>query len=203
LRSRAAAATLSGAGFKEVYSMEGGINAWEGLVAEGAPQSGMAYFSPATRPEELMALAWFLEDGSRKFYSELVDMLTDREAKDLYRQLTKAEENHQATLLQLYKEFSGNGSSPGFPESVVPPGREGGDVMEGGVRVSEALQWAKGRKMPDILEFSLSLETNSFDLYLKMEREMKDEHSANVFHVLSAEEKQHLERLSALLEKRI
>jgi len=150
-----------------------------------------------------MALAWFLEDGSRKFYSELAATLTDREAKDLYSQLTKAEENHQATLLNLYKEFSGKASGPGFPESVVPPGREGGDVMEGGVRVSEALQWAKGRKTPDILEFSLSLETNSFDLYLKMEREMKDEHFANVFHVLSAEEKQHLERLSALLEKGI
>jgi rubrerythrin len=203
VRSRAAAATLSGAGFKEVYSMKGGINAWEGLVAEGAPQSGMAYFLPATKPEELMALAWFLEDGSRKFYSELAVTLMDEEAKGLYSQLTKAEENHQAILLKLYKEFSGEAFDPGFPESVVPPGREGGDVMEGGVRVSEALQWAKGKKTPDILEFSLSLEANAFDLYLKMERQMKDEHSANIFRVLSAEEKQHLEQFSALLEKKI
>jgi rubrerythrin len=71
------------------------------------------------------------------------------------------------------------------------------------VRVSEALQWAKGKETPDILRFSISLETNTFDLYLKMERQMNDKHSANVFHVLSTEEKQHLERLSALLEKRI
>ena len=64
--------------------MGGGINAWKGLVAEGAPQSGMAHFSPATKPEELIALAWLLEDGSRKFYSELVSTLTDKEAIDLY-----------------------------------------------------------------------------------------------------------------------
>jgi rubrerythrin len=182
--------------------MEGGINAWEGLAAEGAPQSGMAYFSPATKLEELIALAWFLEDGSRKFYSELVSTLMDKEAKDLYHQLAKAEEHHQVSLLKLYEEFSGKAPDPGFPGSVIPLGKEG-DVMEGGMLVGEALQWAKGKRTTDILELSLSLETNAYDLYLKMERQMKDQRSAQVFNLLSREEKQHLERLSSLIEKRI
>jgi sulfur-carrier protein adenylyltransferase/sulfurtransferase len=192
-----------GAGFKEVFSMEGGIRAWKGLRAEGVPDSGMAYFSPAAKPEELMALAWFLEEGSRKFYSELAETLPDQEAKDLYSQLTDAEKHHEASLLRLYEEFSGKASVPGFPGSILPAGKEAGDVMEGGMRVSEALQWAKGRKPEEILELSLSLETNAYDLYLKMERHVKDEHSAKVFHLLSTEEKQHLEHLSALFEKRI
>ncbi|MGE5799087.1 MAG: ferritin-like domain-containing protein [Syntrophaceae bacterium] len=182
--------------------MEGGIGAWEGLVAEGAPQSGMAYFSPVAKPEEFIALAWLLEDGSRKFYSELASTLTDNEAKDLYHQLAKAEEHHMTSLLELYEEFSGKVPDPGFPGSVIPPGKEG-DVMEGGMRVVEALQWTKGKGTTDILELSLSLETNSYDLYLEMGRRMKDQRSAKVFHVLSGEEKQHLERLSSLLEKRI
>ena len=182
--------------------MEGGVTAWKGLMAEGAPQSGMAYFSPVTKPEELIALAWLLEDGSRKFYTELVSTLMDKEAKDLYHQLAKAEEHHQVSLLKLYEEFSGGASDLGFPESVIPPGKEG-DVMEGGMLVDEALQWAKGKRTTDILELSLSLETNAYDLYLKMERETKDQRSARVFNVLSREEKQHLERLSSLLEKKI
>ncbi len=182
--------------------MEGGINAWKGLVAEGAPQSGMPYFSPVTKLEELIALAWFLEDGSRKFYSELVSTLMDKEAKDLYHQLAKAEEHHQASLLKLYEELSGKAPDPRFPGSVIPPGKEG-DVMEGGMLVGEALQWAKGKRTTDILELSLSLETNAYDLYVKMERQMKDQRSAQVFNLLSGEEKQHLERLSSLLEKRI
>jgi len=182
--------------------MEGGINAWKGLVAEGAPQSGMAYFSPVVKPEELIALAWFLEDGSRRFYSELASTLMDKEAKDLYQQLAKAEEHHQVSLLKLYEEFSGKAADPGFPGSVIPHGEEG-DVMEGGMLVVEALQWAKGKRTIDLLELSLSLETNSYDLYLKMERQMKDLRSAQVFNLLSGEEKQHLERLSSLLEKRI
>jgi rubrerythrin len=202
VRSRAAAATLSSAGFKEAYSMQGGIHAWKGLVAEGAPESGMAYFSPATKPEELIALAWLLEDGSRKFYSELASGMKDQEAKNLFKDLFAAEERHQASLLKLYKELSGLTSTSGFPGSVISLEKEG-DVMEGGLRLSEVLPWAKGKSVIEILELSVSSETNAYDLYVKMERQMKDQRSAQVFHVLSGEEKQHLERLSSLLERKI
>jgi rubrerythrin len=182
--------------------MQGGINAWKGLVAEGAPESGMAYFSPATKPEELIALAWLLEDGSRKFYSDLAAGMKDQEAKNLFKDLSAAEERHQAFLLKLYKELSGLTSTSGFPGSVISLEEEG-DVMEGGMRLSEVLPWAKGKSVTEILEFSVSSETNAYDLYVKMERQMKDQRSAQVFHVLSGEEKQHLERLSSLLEGKI
>ena len=69
MRSRAAASILSDAGFGNVINMSGGINAWEGLKAEGVPESGMAYFSDSDRLEELAALAWMLEEGSRRFYA--------------------------------------------------------------------------------------------------------------------------------------
>jgi len=134
--------------------MEGRISAWKGLMAEGAPKSGMTYFSPATRPEELMVLAWYLEEGSQKFYSEVAQMVEDREAKDLFQDLASEEERHKASLLQLYREFSGATSDQGFPESVISPGREG-DVMEGGMSVRDVLKWAKRKKLIDILELSL------------------------------------------------
>ncbi len=182
--------------------MEGGIKAWKGLIAGGAPESGMAYFSPATKPDELIALAWLLEEGSRKFYSELAAVMKDREGKDLFQELTTAEERHQTSLLKLYGELSGVASDPGFPGSVIPPESEG-DVMEGGMRLSEVLQWAEGKSTPEILELSLSSETNSYDLYVKMELQTKDLRSAQIFRVLSGEEKQHLVRLSSLLERKI
>ncbi len=182
--------------------MEGGIKAWKGLVAEGAPESGMAYFSPATRPEEAIALAWLLEDGSRKFYSELNSLLRDREATDLFKELVTAEEGHQASLFKFYQEILGGRLDTGFPGSVIPSGTEG-DVMEGGVRVSEALKWVGTKKLAEILEMSISLETNSYDLYIKMKRQVKDPRSTQVFDLLSGEEKDHLKRLSQLLEKRV
>lgn len=182
--------------------MQGGINAWKGLIAEGAPESGIAYFSSASTAEELIALAWWLENGSRKFYSDLTADMREQEAKNLFKDLTLAEERHQTSLLKLYREISGSTSDSGFPGSAMLSEKDE-DVMEGGIRVGEALQWAKGKTLIEVLEFSLSSETNSYDLYVKMEHQIKDERSAQVFHLLSGEERQHLERLNALFEKRM
>ena len=182
--------------------MEGGIRAWKGLVAEGTPESGIAYFSPATKPEEMIALAWFLENGSRRFYAALAHTIEEPDVADLHRELARAEERHQTTLLDLYREFVGLMPHNEFPRSVISVEHED-DVMEGGMRVSEGLEWVEGKDVTQILELSLALEANSYDLYLNMERRLKGKPSARVFAVLSGEEKQHLERLGALLEKRI
>ena len=182
--------------------MEGGINSWKGLRAEGLPEAGMAYFSAATRAEELIALAWYLEKGSQTFYSEISQRLTDKVAKDLFKELAIAEEHHQTSLARLYQESSGLTSASKFPESVIPP-PEKGEIMEGGMRVAEALDWAKGKEVRDILELAVSLETNAYDLHLRMRQRMKEEKSQEVFALLSEEERDHLERLSSLLEERI
>jgi rubrerythrin len=69
--------------------------------------------------------------------------------------------------------------------------------------VSEALKWAKGKTLKDILELSMSLETNSYDLYLKMERKVEGRNAKQVFQTLSEEEKKHLEQLTSLFNKRL
>jgi len=180
--------------------MEGGIHAWKGFVAKGPPQAGMTYFPPGTRPDELVALAWLLEDGSGKFYSEIAKMIADREAVNLFQKLAFDEENHKGSLFKIYQEISGLESDPGFPGSfiAIEPGET---YMEGGVRLSEALAWANEKSVKAILELSISLEVNSQDLYLKMERRVEDKKSKKVFEVLSENEKSHLERLNSLFAK--
>ncbi|MGZ3495280.1 MAG: ferritin-like domain-containing protein [Thermodesulfobacteriota bacterium] len=180
--------------------MAGGIKAWEGLVAEGIPEAGMAYFSPATRPEEMIALAWILEDGSSKFYESLTETLDEREAKGLFQNLKRSEENHKTTLWKLLEEISGKTPTHEFPNEVIPA-KSRGDVMEGGMLVSEALNWSKGKTLKDILELCLSLETNSYDLYLKMERKVETNKAKQVFKTLSEEEKNHLDRLTSFFNK--
>jgi rubrerythrin len=200
VRSRAAATVLSRAGFREVYSMEGGIQAWDGFVAKGIPEAGMAYFPPTGKPEELMALAWMLEEGSRKFYAAMAQTLEDPAAQSLYRGLMADEEKHQESLLRVYRETAGPKADPGFPGSVIS-GEPAGTYMEGGMRVDEALDWTKEKEISDILELSLSLEVNSSDLYIKMERKVGDEKAKKTFQVLAEEEKEHLSRLSSAFER--
>ena len=182
--------------------MEGGIRAWQGLVAEGIPEAGMAYFSPATRPEKMIALAWFLEDGSCKFYESLAKLMKDQEAKGVFQSLKRSEENHKTTLWKIYEELSGKPPTHEFPDTVMSK-EPRGDVMEGGMLVSEALRWSEGKQLKDILELSISLESNSYDLYLKMERKVGGHNAKQVFKTLSEEEKNHLERLISLFNKRL
>jgi rubrerythrin len=181
--------------------MEGGMRAWEGGVAEGAPEAGTAYFNAASKPEEFLALAWMLEEGSRKFYAAIPSLMADEETKKLFSDLATAEEHHKASLVNLYKTFAGEKPTQDFPGSIVPADASG-DFMEGGMRVSEALRWVKDKNSEAIFELAMALETNSYDLYIKMRRQMKDDKSRQVFDQLSIEEKKHLELLAALFEKK-
>jgi rhodanese-related sulfurtransferase/rubrerythrin len=200
-RSRVAAGMLIDRGFKDVFSMEGGILAWKGLVASGPPEAGMAYFSSGERPEKLIALAWTLEEGSRRFYAGVAGAAQDGEAVDLFQELATAEERHKSTLLKLYRETAGDEYASKSPEALIPD-KPAGEIMEGGMRVDEALAWARGKDIADILDLSIALESNAFDLYIKMERAFEDRLSKQVFHALSEEERQHLNRMTLLIEKR-
>ncbi len=196
MRSRAAAAVLADAGLEAVYNMQGGIAAWEGLIAAGPPESGMAYFGDSAQPQELAMLAWMLEDGSRQFYAGMDVHLQDDNAKKLFQNLAKAEVMHEKTVAELYRGFTKGRAV----EDDLPSGRD--DIMEGGIKVAEALQWAEGKEVATILEFAIALETNAYDLYLKMERRL-DGDAQKVFLRLAEEEKRHLERLAELLEKKV
>lgn len=181
--------------------MEGGIRSWQGLLAEGEPEAGVAYFPDTAAPRELIKFAWVLEEGSRKFYSGLVSLLSDDEAVSIFRDLMAAEERHKASLLNLNREFDDAEAGKEFSHTVTAD--EAGDVMEGGMSVSRALRWAQEKSLHRLLELTISLESNSYDLYIKMERRMSDEESKRVFSLLAKEEKLHLERLSKLFEREI
>jgi rubrerythrin len=178
------------------------MNEWEGIVAEGPPESGMAYFEGTERPEELIGLAWVLEEGSRRFYTSLSGLSEDRDAKELFLELTGAEEHHKKSLTKLYTHISGREAGETFPGDFISTD-DLGDVMEGGMSVSEGIDWVKRQGLHAALELSVSLEANSYDLYIKMSRSMKDEHAQNVFKTLVTEEKYHLEKLAGLLEKKL
>jgi rubrerythrin len=203
VRSRSAATLLQGAGLDNVYSMKGGIKAWEGMTAHGEPESGMAYFSPAADVEEVVGLAWAMEEGSKSFYQGVSQQFeNDREAGDMFHWLVAAENNHEKNLLQTYESLTGE--KPDFAKLRAKFGDSlSGSVMEGGIPVKEALAWLQGKGVTDSLELAMSLEVNAFDLYIKMGRAIEDEQAQQVFAKLSEEEQVHLKKLADLLDKKI
>ena len=202
MRSSAAASVLQGEHFSEVYTMDGGIKAWEGIMAGGAPEAGMAYFEKSARSDELIGLAWKLEDGSRKFYTLLSDLMDDADARQLFEELTRAEESHKLALIRLFTEVTGSKPDDLFPQSVLSADMPD-DVMEGGILLEQAWKWAQGKDVQTILEFSITLETNAYDLYIKMARARENDQSQKIFDMLALDEKKHLAKLVDLLEKKL
>lgn len=199
-RSRSAAALLSSEEFVRVYSLQGGIMAWEEQVATGDYREGMSLLEGRETAEELISLAWALEEGSRAFYERASELSSDKEAKDLFNALMEAEAKHKTNILEAY------GFIIGKSDMVDPVKRDTlRGVMEGGVQVEDVTTFLneQNRTLQDILEVSMQVETNALDLYIKMFREIVNENVRKVFSSLIEEEKRHLSRLGRLLGSRV
>lgn len=179
-----------------MYSMSGGIDAWNGLVAEGAYDAGLAYFSRASRAEELISLSFALEEGNRLFYERISKDAEEEEAASIFRSLGHAEERHKDTLRELYGRASGQTGDPPHPEGITAE-----PFLEGGAPLGETLEWAREKSVVEILELAISMEANALDRYIKMGRAVADERSRDVFLALSGEERKHVERMTSLLDR--
>jgi rubrerythrin len=183
--------------------MEGGIRAWKGMVAHGLPEAGMAYFSPAANGEEIVGLAWALEEGSKHFYQGVSEHFADDpEAHKMFQWLVSAEKNHEKHLLETYEKLTGK--QPDFAKLRAKFSDSlSGTVMEGGIPVKDGLEWIKDKGVSESLELAMAMEVNAYDLYIKMSRAIDDEPAQQVFEKLSEEEQVHLERLAGLLDTRV
>ena len=199
-RSKSAAALMKGQGFSRAYSIEGGITAWNGLVATGEYEAGMFLLEGRKTTEELISLACVLEDGTRRFYEKTQELLQDRDAKPVFESLITDEVKHKAMILEAYSKIKGIHITDEFLEKESLTG-----FMEGGVSIEEIFMWLRtpDRTLQDVLELSMQVETNSLDLYIKMLHEIEDENAQKVFGVLIAEEKAHLSRLGKLLDNKL
>jgi rhodanese-related sulfurtransferase/rubrerythrin len=202
VRSQAAASILKRAGFVDVYSLKGGIRAWSGGIAEGYPEAGMTWFPADLDAEEVIALAWLLEDGTRLFFQEIAARRDGDEASLLFLHLAAAEQHHGKALLKLYRELTGKEPGADFPAGVVHvPVEE--KLMEGGMLLAEALSWARERDTGEILELAMSLEISAYDRFIYLRERFNNENVRTIFNLLAAEEKAHLESLTRLFEQHI
>jgi rubrerythrin len=196
-RSRVAAQLLSGQGFKEVYNLKGGIKGWEGLTAEGPAEEGMALISGDDPPSRIIAVAYAMEEGLRRFYEKRGSEMTDPEAGSLFGKLASVEAIHKRKLLDLLTRLEGRDIAPSELE------KEDMDrVLEGGIEPEDLL----GRHPSDltrreaILTLAMMVEAQGLDLYLRYAVRVKDTDARDVLHQLAEEEKGHLSSLGALME---
>jgi len=144
-------------------------------------------------------MAWYIEDGSQQYIESVKNIAKDEEKNATFRNLIEHKIAHKESLSQLFQKISGQATTEDFPTSVLqsPPQA----VMAGCVSVSDAVNWSKNKNISDILDFLMALEANTFDLYLKLGRQVESDRARTVFMELSEEEARHLEQLSTFFEK--
>lgn len=191
-RAGNAVALLHQAGYSQAVNI-GGTMQYDGLVATGPPEAGMAVFDAARKPEEYVALAWLLEEGARLFYLELADKLPDH--RNMFEELATGEEHHKTALQKLFTEFTGRDEQPDLSDADAGP-----DMMEGGIRKSDALAWLAGKGAADAFEFTAAMEANAHDRYLRIGKQLGGD-AQRVFSELAEAEKVHLERLLASFQQ--
>lgn len=200
-RSRSAASILQDAGFEAVYNMKGGYNAWSGLTVKGPPDIDMAYFEKVERPEDILLLAWALEEGSRRFYEAMGEIAADKKARNIYRGLTEAEKIHQETVTNLYHEVTSTTDDylmPFYAKFLSEDEME--QLMEGQMKLGQVLAWARDRDTKHVLEFSIGLEAKLYDLYFRMKKKHTEPRLHRIYATLADEEKRHIDLFTELLE---
>ena len=174
--------------------MEGGIQAWGGLIADGPPEGGIAYFASGTGAADMAALAWALEENTRHFYVNLAGMWPGTDEAALFMKLVSAEDHHKDTLASIHSTLGKEPVERFFLEQTTP-------LLEGGVGMEEVLSWAEDKPAKKILSMAMNFEANAYDRYLKMMDVSEDEDASEVFRVIAREEKGHLKKLGELLDE--
>ncbi|MEJ2025714.1 MAG: sulfurtransferase, partial [Deltaproteobacteria bacterium] len=57
-------------GFQEVYNLQGGIKAWQGMTVAGPPELGFEVARVMVSAEDIIRLAYGMEEGLGRFYRE-------------------------------------------------------------------------------------------------------------------------------------
>lgn len=193
-RSMAGALALCGLGFRELYSLEGGINAWPYRKLKGMPE-GMAGIVPGeSSHRDLLLLSIKLEKGSIEFYTSAVEKVSEGPGRDLFATLVSVEQRHMRKVYERAVMSLGRGALPPWEKLKTDLKA---DYMEGGIQVAPALALLPENLEDELeaLEIAVEREYRSFDFYQRASVFVSDYDTRNFLHKLATEERWHVEVL--------
>ncbi len=189
---------LAGKGFNKVYNLSGGIRAWNGQVAFGPEELGLALFSGNESPEKTLVVAYSLEAGLHDFYVSMIPRVKNSDAKNLFEKLSEIEIRHQDTIFKEYLEITGKSvNRKEFEKTVIVEAVEGGLTSEEYANMFQP-DWESTK---DIVDIAMSIEAQALDLYLRVSNQSIDPKSKKVLLQIASEERIHLTQLGKLMEQ--
>jgi rhodanese-related sulfurtransferase/rubrerythrin len=192
VRSRAAAQFLSGQGRDRIFNLQGGILAWQGHLAEGAPDLGMDIFLEIESLEDIFFKAYGMERFLQGCYGAFSQRSEDVVVQDLFDILAGFEDKHMRTIYSLYcREVDAPLNQEDFALRAPETTGEGGVAPQSFVPDEEYLL----RSIRAACELAMAIEVQAMDFYLRCARRAGEEKVASVFLRLAREEQGHLRML--------
>jgi rubrerythrin len=193
-----AAQILSGQGFGKVYNLKGGIKAWQGLLAKGPAEAGMALLTGKETSIQIIIMALGLEEGLRAFYDDMAQKAGNPVISELFGQLAVIEAGHKTKLLALHAIHLDTGATPEAIEQRLMK-----DTMEGGLTSEEFIKLNQPAMQThqEVVAMAMTIEAQALDLYMRQARKLNDRASREILQGLADDEKAHLAALGKLMEK--
>jgi rubrerythrin len=190
---------LAGYGFEEIYNLNGGINAWNGITATGPVELNLDLVRGDETPIEIIKLAYRMEAALGDFYRTISTMTADKDLASLANQLAAIEDRHKDFLVNLLETLD----SSGISAAILKP-EDTAFIMEGGFSGQDLIEKNRGllESVSDMLDLSMMIEAQALDLYLRFAGKMEDESSKDALRRIAEEEKGHLAALGELRGQR-
>ncbi len=186
---------LSGKGFKQVYNVSGGIKAWQAKTAFGPQDLGMDLFSGSESVEDILKVAYSLEQGLRDFYLSMGEKAVNSRVESMFLKLSEIEVKHQLSLLNAYNELGHQVTREEFEAMVSAK------AMEGGLTTDQYLErfGSDLGSQTEVISLAMSIEAQALDLYQRV-GEGLEPRARDIIHTIANEEKAHLASLGRLME---
>jgi rubrerythrin len=159
---------------------------------------GMMLLTGNETPQDIIYLAYGLEEGLRKFYAAASRLAIESEVSAVLVRLAEIEVRHKQKLFDLFKLVdSGDTSIESFEKKVTA------GLMEGGFDSGSLLEdiGPNFKTAADVLNFAMMLEAQGMDLYMRYAEKSEDPKVRKILFDMADDEKAHLKSLGNLMEK--
>jgi rhodanese-related sulfurtransferase/rubrerythrin len=200
-RSMGAAILLCGLGFKDVYTVDGGILDWNYEKLTGLPEGNLELITEKEEIGDVLIIALKLEKGSLEFYARAAGKVKSQKTNEAFLRLAEMEEKHMEKIYDRYAEVLGKNKLPALnllKQRLSP------EYLEGGIEVNKALYGIEKRDFRDemeALETALENEYISYDFYKRVSGVVASADTENLLQELAWEERKHGNRLLIEIRK--
>lgn len=177
---------------RRIFSMTGGIAAWEGHLAEGLPR--VVAFCRDGTPKEVLWRAMAHEKAAGILYGHLADHYRETPLGPLFTRLGQEEKSHARIVWREAKRLM---TTP-LAFADVYDGLDG-SILENGMPFSVMMERFTATSLhvtSSVLELALSVELAAFDLYRTMAETAESVAVRKSFFALAQAEKEHMRILS-------